>query len=294
MKRTAMQRLAAWKNAGPQRLPLLIRGARQVGKTWLMREFGRENFSSVAYINFDNNPRMRALFEGGFEIPRLLAGLQLEARTTITPETLLIFDEVQEVPQALASLKYFRENAPAQPVLASGSMLGIALHEGTSFPVGKVDFLDLRPMDFRETLDALGETELAGLLRATPPDWSLVKAFSGRLVERLRQYLWLGGMPEVVATFAAGRTDGMSAAGAVAGAGGAEAAKSAGGDYDAARAVQLRILDAYEQDFSKHAPNAMVPRIRHLWRSVPEQLARENRRFIYRSFRGRILLFWHF
>jgi predicted AAA+ superfamily ATPase len=236
---------------------MVIRGARQVGKTWLMREFGREHFASVAYVNFDNNARMRTLFAGDFDIPRLLAGLQMEARVKITPETLLIFDEVQEVPQALASLKYFRENAPAQPILASGSMLGIALHEGTSFPVGKVDFMDLRPMDFREFLEATDAVELAELLRGTPPDWSLVKAFAGRLAERLRQYFLLGGMPEVVATFAAN------------------------GDYDAARTVQRRILEAYEEDFSKHAPNAIVPRLRLLWRSVPEQLARETRRFFY-------------
>jgi predicted AAA+ superfamily ATPase len=260
MKRNTMQRLVAWKKTS-QRLPLVIRGARQVGKTWLMREFGRVHFESVAYVNFDNNARMRSLFEGDFEISRLLAGLQLEARTKITPQTLLIFDEVQEVPQALASLKYFCENAPAQPILASGSMLGIALHEGTSFPVGKVDFLDLRPLDFRETLEALGDAELAQLLRMSPLDGALLKAFGGRLVERLRQYLVLGGMPEVVATFAES------------------------GDYDAARVVQSRILEAYEQDFSKHAPNAVVPRIRLLWQSIPAQLARENRRFIYGAVR---------
>jgi predicted AAA+ superfamily ATPase len=258
MERYAMQRLVTWKN-GKRRLPMLIRGARQVGKTWLMREFGRLHFASVAYINFDNNSRMRALFEGDFDIPRLLAGLQLESGVSITPDTLLIFDEVQETPQALSSLKYFHENAPEYAILASGSLLGVALHAGTSFPVGKVDFMDLRPMCYREVLAALGQAEMAALLRS--PDWALIGAFGERYAERLRQYLFLGGMPEVVAAFADD------------------------GDYRAAREVQRRILAAYEQDFSKHAPNTVVPRIRMLWNGVPGQLARENRRFFYGSLR---------
>jgi predicted AAA+ superfamily ATPase len=258
MKRYAMQKLLAWKN-GKQRLPMLIRGARQVGKTWLMREFGRAYFTSMAYVNFDNNARMRTLFDGDFDIPRLLAGLQLETGVKITPETLLVFDEVQEVPQALSSLKYFRENAPNYAILASGSLLGIALHAGTSFPVGKVDFMDLRPMCYREVLEALGQEEMATLLRS--PDWALIKSFGERYAERLRQYLFLGGMPEVIAVFIEQ------------------------GDYRAAREVQRRILDAYEQDFSKHAPNAAVPRIRMLWNAAPGQLARENRRFFYGSLR---------
>jgi len=260
VKRKAMQRLIAWKDA-KKRLPLVIRGARQVGKTWLMQTFGREQFPCVAYVNFDNNARMRTLFEGDFDIPRLLAGLQLETGVKITPETLLVFDEAQEAPRALASLKYFRENAPEYAILASGSMLGIALHEGTSFPVGKVDFLDLRPLDFDEVLDALGAAELAELLRRPKPDWTLVNAFGGRFADRLRQYFFLGGMPEVVATFAES------------------------GDYREAQAVQRRILEAYEQDFSKHAPHAVVPRIRMLWQGVPAQLARENRRFVYGALR---------
>jgi predicted AAA+ superfamily ATPase len=224
-----------------------------------MREFGRRHFASVAYVNFDNNARMRTLFEGDFDIPRLLAGLQLESGVKITPETLLVFDEVQETPQALSSLKYFRENAPEYAILASGSLPGVALHARTSFPVGKVDFMDLRPMCLSEMLDALGQGEKASLLRS--PDWTLIGAFGGRYAERLRQYLFLGGMPEVIAAFAGE------------------------GDYRAAQAIQRRILDAYEQDFSKHAPDAVVPRIRMLWNGVPGQLARENRRFFYGSLR---------
>ena len=258
MERYAMQRLVKLKR-GKRRLPMLIRGARQVGKTWLMREFGRLHFARVAYVNFDNNARMRALFEGDFDIPRLLAGLQLESGVKITPETLLIFDEIQETPQALSSLKYFHENAPEYAILASGSLLGVALHARTSFPVGKVDFMELRPLSYREVLAALGHEEMAALLKS--PDWSLIGAFGERYAERLRQYLFLGGMPEVVAAFAEE------------------------GDYRAAREVQRRILAAYEQDFSKHAPNAVVPRIRMLWEAVPGQLAHENRRFFYGSLR---------
>lgn len=238
---------------------MLIRGARQVGKTWLMREFGRKHFASVAYVNFDNNARMRALFEGDFDIPRLLAGLQLESGVKITPETLLVFDEVQETPQALSSLKYFCENAPEYAILASGSLLGVALHAGTSFPVGKVDFMDLRPMCFSEVLAALGQEEAAALLKS--PDWRLIGAFGERYATALRQYFFLGGMPEAVAVFAEE------------------------GNYHAAREVQRRILEAYEQDFSKHAPNVIVPRLRMLWNSVPGQLARENRRFFYGALR---------
>jgi hypothetical protein len=150
---------------------MLIRGARQVGKTWLMREFGRTHFTSVAYVNFDDNARMRALFDGDFDIPRLLAGLRLGSGVKITPGTLLVFDEVQETPQALSSLKYFRENAPEYATLASGSRLGIALHAGASSPVGKVDFMDLQPMCYREVLAALEQEEMAALLRS--PDWAL-------------------------------------------------------------------------------------------------------------------------
>ncbi len=255
MIRYAMRELRNWKDR-KNRKPLIIRGARQVGKTWLMREFGRNCFEKVAYINFDNNDRMSNLFQGDLDIPRLLTALQIEAGVTITaPDTLIIFDEVQEVPRALTSLKYFNENAPEFAVVAAGSMLGVALHKETSFPVGKVDFLNLYPLSFTEFLEATGNGNLAELLHSK--DFSLITAFRGKYIDLLKQYYYIGGMPEVVASFAEER------------------------DYKEVRRIQIRLLEAYEQDFSKHAPNEAVPRIRMLWNSIPAQLAKENRKFIY-------------
>ncbi|MEW5952163.1 MAG: ATP-binding protein [Bacillota bacterium] len=255
MIRYAMKELENWKKR-KDRKPLIIRGARQVGKTWLMREFGRTRFKKVAYINFDNNERMISLFQGDLDINRLVTALQIEAGITITAsDTLIIFDEVQEVPRALTSLKYFNENAPEYAILAAGSMLGVALHPGTSFPVGKVDFLKLYPMSFLEFLEATENSNLADLLRSR--DFSLITAFKGKYTDLLKQYYYVGGMPEAVASFAGQK------------------------DYREVRRIQNRLLEAYEQDFSKHAPNETVPRIRMLWNSVPAQLAKENRKFIY-------------
>ena len=257
MLRYAMSELVQWKGR-PDRKPMLIRGARQVGKTWLMREFGRTHFKKTAYINFDDNKRMAALFQGNLDIQRIVTALQIEADTFVTPEdTLLIFDEVQEVPRALTSLKYFNENAPQYTIVAAGSMLGVALHQGTSFPVGKVEFMDLYPMSYSEFLEATGSSQYARLLRSEEPDMQMITTFKGRYADALRQYYYIGGMPEVVSAFAARQ------------------------DYTEARRIQKRILAAYDQDFSKHAPNETVPRIRMLWNSIPMQLARENRRFIY-------------
>ena len=257
MLRNAMSELLNWKSR-PNRKPLLIRGARQVGKTWLMREFGRAHFAKTAYINFDDNERMAALFKGNLDIRRIVTALQIEADTLITPEdTLLVFDEVQEVPRALTSLKYFNENAPQYAIVAAGSMLGVALHRGTSFPVGKVDFMDLYPMSFTEFLEAIGDSRYAKLLRSEEPDMQMITAFKGKYIDALRQYYYIGGMPEAVSAFAERQ------------------------DYGEVRRVQARILSAYDQDFSKHAPNEIVPRIRMLWNSVPAQLARENRKFVY-------------
>ena len=255
MLRYAMKNLKDWKTQ-KNRKPLLIRGARQVGKTWLMREFGRTCFEKVAYINFDNNERMASLFQGDLDINRLVTALQIESGVVITPsDTLLIFDEIQEVPRALTSLKYFNENAPEYSIVAAGSMLGVALHRGTSFPVGKVDFLNLSPMTFTEFLEATGNGSLAELLRTR--DFSLITAFKGKYIDLLKKYYYVGGMPEVVASFVQQE------------------------DYGEARRIQMRLVEAYEQDFSKHAPNETVPRIRMLWNSVPAQLAKENRKFIY-------------
>jgi len=255
MKRYAMHELERWQN-DPHRKPLIIRGARQVGKTWLMKEFGKLAFKSTAYINFDNNERMRLLFEGDFDIPRLIAALQIECGCQIEQgKTLILFDEVQEVPRALTSLKYFCENATEYAVVAAGSLLGVAMHHGSSFPVGKVAFLDLHPMSFTEFLDATGNKSLSELLKKQ--DWSLITPFKSKYIELLRNYYFIGGMPEAVQSFIEEH------------------------DYLKVREIQSRLLDAYEQDFSKHAPPETVPRIRMLWNSIPAQLAKENRKFIY-------------
>ncbi|MBU8902758.1 MAG: AAA family ATPase, partial [Victivallales bacterium] len=175
MKRCAMQMLEKWKD-NPTRKPLIIRGARQVGKTWLMKEFGKSFFSNVAYINFDNNQRMQQVFQEGYDIEHLITALQIESGVLISAaDTLIIFDEVQDVPQALASLKYFHENAPEYAIISAGSLLGVAMHKGTSFPVGKVDFLDLYPMSFTEFLDASANENLHELLEKN--DWSLITSF---------------------------------------------------------------------------------------------------------------------
>lgn len=253
--REALNDLKKWK-AGNQRKPLLIRGARQVGKTWLMREFGKTYYDKLAYINFDNNERMENLFKGSFDISRLITALQIESGVAIEADnTLIIFDEVQEVPRALTSLKYFHENAPQYQIIAAGSLLGVALHPGTSFPVGKVDFLDLHPLSFSEFLNATGNKSLVSLLKTK--DFPLITSLRGKYIDLLKQYCFIGGMPEAVTSFIETQ------------------------DYANVRAVQNRLLAAYEQDFSKHAPNEAVPRIRMLWASIPTQLVKENRKFAY-------------
>jgi predicted AAA+ superfamily ATPase len=254
MYRMAIEELKKWK-ANANRRPLIIRGARQVGKTWLMKEFGATCYSQCVYINFDGNERMRTLFDGGFDISRIITGIELYAGFKINGDTLLIFDEVQEVPKALTSLKYFREDASQYHILCAGSMLGVALHPGTSFPVGKVDFLDLHPLSFFEFMRAMGHARLVDLL--TEGDYQMASAFAPDYTELLKYYYFTGGMPEVVQSFAADR------------------------DFNEAREIQRRILNAYEQDFSKHAPAETVPRIRQLWNSIPAQLTKENKKFIY-------------
>lgn len=255
MKREAINELIKWKS-GKNRKPLIIRGARQVGKTWIMKEFGKTYYEKYAYINFDNNERMESLFTGNLDISRIITALQIESGVKIEANnTLIIFDEVQEVPRALTSLKYFYENAPQYHIIAAGSLLGVALHPGTSFPVGKVDFMDLFPLNFTEFLNATGNDSLAGLLETQ--DFELISTFKGKYIDILKQYYYIGGMPEAVNNFIET------------------------GDYAIVREVQNRLLMAYEQDFSKHAPNEAVPRIRMLWSTIPAQLAKENRKFIY-------------
>ena len=255
MYRFAIERLYKWKES-KYRKPLIIEGARQVGKTWLMKEFGKTAYKDTVYINFDSNSRMAELFSIDLNTDRLILGLELYAGRKIDPDTtLLIFDEVQEVPKALSSLKYFCENAPQYHIICAGSLLGLALHSGTSFPVGKVDFLKLYPLSFREFLMATGKERFAQLLDSK--DFSMITAFKQTYIDALKLYYFVGGMPEAVLHF------------------------SANEDFNEVRNIQQRILAAYEQDFSKHAPNEIVPRIRMVWNSIPSQLAKENKKFLY-------------
>lgn len=255
MYRTAIEKLIKWKD-NPRRKPLIIEGARQVGKTWLMKEFGKQAYVDTVYINFDSNSRMAELFASDLDTDRLILGLELYSGRKIDPNnTLLIFDEVQEVPRALASLKYFCENAPQYHIICAGSLLGIALHEGTSFPVGKVNFLKLYPLTFKEFLMATGKQRFSELLDSH--DFQMITSFKQTYIDALKHYFFVGGMPEAVQSFAENK------------------------DFNEVREIQKGILEAYEQDFSKHAPNVIVPKIRMLWNSIPSQLAKENKKFIY-------------
>ena len=255
MKRFALDKLKEWKEK-KGRKPLIIRGARQVGKTWLMKEFGNTCFEKVAYVNFDSNPRMQQVFDGEISIERIVLAISAETGVSIdSKSTLLIFDEVQEVPKALSALKYFYENAPEYAIVAAGSLLGIALHKGTSFPVGKIDFMDLYPMSFQEFLCAIGEERFVSLLQGT--DIGMVTMFKSKYIDRLREYYYVGGMPEVVQTYAETR------------------------DWNKVREIQKNLLDYYQQDFSKHAEVSLVPRLNLVWNSIPMQLAKENKKYIY-------------
>lgn len=255
MYRTAIERLYKWKE-GKRRKPLIIEGARQVGKTWLMKEFGRQAYEDTVYINFDSNSKMSELFSSDLNTDRLIMGIELYAGKKINPNrTLLIFDEVQEVPRALSSLKYFYEDSPQYHIVCAGSLLGIALHEGTSFPVGKVDFLSLYPLSFKEFLMATVGERFTELLEGR--DYQMITAFKQTYIDALKQYYFIGGMPEAVLNFSEEK------------------------DFNEVREIQKRILAAYEQDFSKHAPNEIVPKIRMIWNSIPSQLAKENKKFLY-------------
>ena len=255
MYRAALEKLFQWKESR-NRKPLIIEGARQVGKTWLMKEFGKQAYKETIYINFDSNTIMSELFATDLNTERLIMGIELYSGKKIDPaNTLLIFDEVQEVPRALSSLKYFCENAPEYHIVCAGSLLGIALHGGTSFPVGKVNFLKLYPLSFKEFLMAVTGEQFARLLESQ--DYAMISSFKQTYVDALKQYYFVGGMPEVVQSFAQQK------------------------DFGEVRRIQQRILEAYEHDFSKHAPIEIVPKIRMLWNSIPSQLAKENKKFIY-------------
>jgi uncharacterized protein len=255
MKRSTFLDLVRWKNS-PTRKPLVLRGARQVGKTWLLKAFGKQEYENCAYVNFESNAALRTLFASDYDLKRILTAIEIESGQRIEiRKTLIILDEIQAAPGALTSLKYFQENLPEYHIAAAGSLLGVALSGSTSFPVGKVDFMDLHPLSFYEFLEALGEISLLDLLISQ--DWALINTFKNKYIERLKQYYVVGGMPEAVLAFSK-RTD-----------------------FNEVRQIQKNILLAYEQDFSKHAPIEVVPRIRMIWNSIPSQLSKENKKFIY-------------
>lgn len=255
MQRFAMSKLAEWKN-NPQRKPLLLLGARQVGKTWLMNEFGRTNFKNVAYIRFDKNKALHAVFERDYDIKRILLAIQIQAGFSIDPkDTLIVFDEVQTCAAALTSLKYFCEDAREYHIIAAGSLLGVADQHGTGFPVGKVDRLNLYPMTFTEFLNATGNEQLLQLIQNR--DWQMIKDFEDKFADQLRYYYFVGGMPEVVDTFATYH------------------------DFHKVRTIQKTLLADFLADFGKHAPVELKPRIEKIWDSIPAQLARENKKFVY-------------
>ena len=255
MHRFALENLKAWRKK-PNRKPLIIQGARQVGKTWLMKEFGSQEYENTVYLNFDVDERLSALFEQNIDPAKIISSIELLMGEKIyAARTLIVFDEVQEVPRALTSLKYFCEQAPEYNIVCAGSLLGVALHEGTSFPVGKVEFLYLYPLTFAEFLLAAGEDSLCKLLQEQ--NWNLIKLVKDKCIHLLKTYYLVGGMPEVVKSFVAKK------------------------DLGVAREIQKDILSAYEQDISKHAPTRVVPKIREVLNSIPVQLCKENKKFIY-------------
>lgn len=255
MRRKIMDRLAAWKES-ESRKPLILWGARQVGKTWALREFGKEYFENTVYISLYNNSRIASVFEQDYDVHRIIKALEIELHVRIIPgKTLLIFDEIQGAVRVLEALKYFCEDMRELAVCAAGSLLGVALHEGVSFPVGKVDELHLYPMSFQEFLWAFDETELASYVEDyRNPE---VNAFRERYIDYLKQYYVVGGMPEVVLQYSLHR------------------------DFDRTRELQNSIIEQYEGDFGKHVQAAELPRIRMVWASLPVQLAKENRKFFF-------------
>lgn len=255
MQRYALKHLIDWKNKKNHK-PLVIQGARQVGKTWLMQEFGKKYYEQVAYINFDVDLKSREIFDVDYDTERLIMDIGLATKTKINAEnTLIIFDEIQECPRALTSLKYFREKVPQYDIIVAGSLLGVACHEGTGFPVGKVSFMNLFPLSFEEFLLAMGEERFVELLNKK--DFKTIKLFNNKYEKFLKQYCYVGGMPEIVQDFVENK------------------------DFESVRNLQKEILSAYEEDFTKHIPANTVAKIRLLWKSIPAQLSKENKKFIY-------------
>lgn len=258
MERSIYSSLKKWKES-PTRKPLILQGARQVGKTYILKEFGAREYSEVVYINCDDNNDMQNMFVD-YDVDRIIRSMSAISGVSIKPSTtLLVLDEIQEVERGLASLKYFCEKAPEYHVAVAGSLLGITLHEGTSFPVGKVDMLYMYPMDFEEFLLAMGKEQLVELLRSN--SWAALTPLRGMLTELLRQYYFVGGMPEAVKTYVER------------------------GDIWEVRSIHSKIIDAYRNDMSKHVPKQQVQRINMVWNSIPSQLARDNKKFIYGALR---------
>lgn len=256
MERLLLNDLIKWKNKN-NRLPLILKGARQVGKTWLLNEFGKVAFNDVLYINFENAPNLKEVFDGEISPQRIIDLLGALHGKRIEPEkTLLIFDEIQEIPRALTALKYFAEQAPEYAICCAGSLLGVALHKGTSFPVGKVDFLTLSPLKFEEFLLSNGEKGIIDFIK-NDGIREIPKPITDKLTDYLKLYLVIGGMPAVVNAWIDTR------------------------DFSIVETKLLDILETYEQDFSKHAPSSVVPKLRYLWNSIPSQLSKENKKFIY-------------
>lgn len=254
MERLLLDELINWENK-KGRKPLILQGARQVGKTWLLKKFGTECFDDLCYINFEQSEPINQIFDGTISPQRIIEQLSVFHGRKIQPEkTLIIFDEVQEVPRALTSLKYFAEEAPEYAICCAGSLLGVALHQGTSFPVGKVEFLTLQSLSFREFLLANEETLLVDYVLKGYFD---VNTFSEKFQDYLKSYLVVGGMPAAVQTWLDTR------------------------DYFEVQKIQEQLLQAYENDFSKHAPSGLIAKIRYVWQSIPSQLAKENKKFVY-------------
>lgn len=255
MQRDLMDQLVAWKS-NVHRKPLVLNGARQVGKTWLLKEFGRLHFESVAYVSLDNDALARSYFDSDFNIARIISSISLELDMDIEPErTLIVLDEVQACPKAITSLKYFCENAPEYAVAAAGSLLGISATEGTGFPVGKVNMLELHPLSFGEFLEATGNGRFAKLIASG--DTAMISSFSDKLTELLKQYYVVGGMPEAVSVYASER------------------------DVRTVRTVQHEILNGYVNDFAKHIPPRLLARTMLAWESIPRHLSQENKKFVY-------------
>lgn len=254
MKRHISAKLKKWKSS-KNRKPLILKGARQVGKTWAMKDFGRSEFEQMVYVNFERDKLLQNLFKQDFDPERILLALQVSAGITIEPEnTLIVLDEIQEVKGGLTALKYFNEEKPEYAIIAAGSLLGVSL-AGGSFPVGKVEFLEMHPMTFSEFLMAMEENQLLDLIKSL--NWDLIKTFKPKIVELLKQYYFTGGMPEAVKSFSREK------------------------NFRKVREIQENILNAYDNDFSKHNSPDLIPKISLLWHSLPAQLARENKKFVY-------------